>query len=589
MNIKSLKKILTLSALLCCVFQVNADSNERVLKINTEQVEKDLSHSYLGANAQQFRSHYSIRKMLDNKDIFSKFLLNIGSPVLRMDGRSEFGWFSKEETLALREAKAKIRRLSAYKEADAPDWDLVQVDEYDEMVKKYKLPSTPIVIETHNPDVAWFPPEEFHAFCRSNNIQIIGAFGDDQYYDPETKKVVRFRNNPKYFDGAVADNMRKLSWVLKNGYKDLYVAWEIGNESFTAWDPVLYAEYTKKIVDAAKALQPDIKLSIPTILRNTDDPFIKQFIESLKKRGQNSDWFTWHEKMIPALGDYIKKIDYVTIHVYGARSIYNANYRGLSLATDLSKLPNTDHLRFLATEWRYTGVGGSDHRTFAMGAIWNAKFAMTILSHPKIDYSTAHEFLCSSGLGYWSPGKGNTSGNEVGDEWVFQYQENAKPSKTTQLRTKEGKPQFDIGPFGPVNKMLNDLIRDCPMLLEHKADLGPMSSAIYADGLSLENKSKKPGDLDWFICTDKDRSKIGGVIVNTQDKPVRLVLDTGKNKYTLQNFRQMSCDSAKFYQAEVPGESKFWKLTDIPLKDNVLILAPNSVSSFRGTLKTSDK
>lgn len=570
------------SMLLGVVLSVSGDSSVRTIKIDPQQVQKDLTRSYLGANAQQFRSHYSIRKMLDNSDLFSEFLLSIGSPILRMDGRSIYGWFSKEECLALRVADAKMRRLSAYKGADAPDWDQVQPSEYEAMVKKFKLSSKPVVIGTHHPDLSWFSPEEFHRFCRRNNIRIIGAFNDEQYYDPESRQVFRFRNNPKYFDGAVKDNMRKLSWVIKNGYLDLYVAWEIGNESYGPWDPVLYAQYTKKIVDAAQALQPDVKLSVPTMLRDTDDPFIKQFIKRLKERGIYSDWFRWHEKMIPALGDYIKKIAYVTVHVYGARSIYNANARGLGLATGLKALPNTDHLRFLVTEWRYTGIGGSDHRTFGMGALWNAKFAMVLLSRPKVDYTTAHEFLCTSGLGYWSPGKGNGDPGAVGDEWVFQYQENMKPGKTSQLRTRDGKPQFDIGPFGPVNRMLNELVKECPLLLEHKADLGPMSSALYADGLTIEEKTKKTGDMDWFVCTNADRSKVGGVVVNTLERPVSLAFDFGKNKYRLQEVKQMTCEAGKLFKAEVPGENKFWHVSAIPVKNGILVLPPNSITSFRG-------
>ncbi|MBI4979262.1 MAG: hypothetical protein HZC28_17405 [Spirochaetes bacterium] len=523
--------IVRCAAAMLCLYAVltAAPVVERMLTVDVRQTQKDLTHSYLGANAQQFRFHYSVKAMLDQSAAFATFMSNIGLPVIRMDGRNEYGWFSIEED----------RKLSGNGSRDS----------------------------------LWFSMDEFHRFCRANNIRLIGAFRDEKYYDEKTGTVVVFRDTPDHFDGGVANNIKKLSWVVSNGYQDLYTAWEIGNECWSSWDPVLYAQFARKMVNAALAVHPGIRLTVPVMLRNTDDPAIKTF---MAKVGRSSNWFSWHEKMLPALGEDIKKISHLQIHVYGSASMYSANYRGLETISDiLAKQPNTDHFRYLVTEWRYTGVGGVQHRTFRTGALWNAKFAMTLLSYPKVDYTAAHEFLCTSGLGYWSPGT----------EWMYQYPEEKQSGKAPRIPNKTGTAQFDIGPFGPVNRMLNELVKECPVLVEHKSDLGPMSSALYVDGWKQDDSPKASKDLDWFICAKKDRSKIGGVIVNTTDDMLSVNLSTGEKKYALMDIYQMTCDADKQAQAEIPGEEKFWHVSPVSLENGRLMLPPNSITSFRGTPK----
>lgn len=513
-----LKSIIAM--LVCYLSALKADAIERTLAIDTQQTQKYLSNSYLGANAQQFRSHYSFRQLLDQGAAFSTFLSNVGSPILRMDGRSAYGWLSEYED-------RKLRGNSADK-------------------------------------FGWFSMGEFHRFCRSNGIRIIGAFNDTKYYDKDSDRIIEFKDKPEYFDGAVKNNMARLSWIVKNGYQEMYVAWEIGNECWGSWDPELYAQFARKMANAAIAIQPGIFLNVPVMLRDTDDPAIKTFITKLPR---SASWFTWHEKMLPALGLDIEKISHLQIHVYGSASMYSANFRGLEKISEiLAKQPNTRHLRYLVTEWRYTGTGGTQHRTYRTGALWNAKFAMILLSYSKVDFSSAHEFLCTSGLGYWSPG----------NEWIFQYPEEKQTGNAPRIPNKTSLPQFDIGPFGPVNRMLNDLVKECPVLIEHKSDLGPMSSALFAEGKS---------DLDWFICTKNDRSLLGGIIVNTMDNAVAVTLATGRNHYALMNIVQMACDADKVNDAEIPGEEKNWHVASIASDNGRLLLPANSITSFRGTLR----
>ncbi|MEK6796342.1 MAG: hypothetical protein AABZ39_16295 [Spirochaetota bacterium] len=560
------------------VFVLNAaGAAERTLAIDLTRTQKDLSRSCLGAQAHMFGSWYSMKKMLDQGAAFSTFLSNIGSPVLRMADFSMYDWFSREATTKMRDANVMLGVIKRNK-ASIPEWEKVQPRDYAEVVKKYNIKSAPSEF-THKknpPETAWFSMGEFHRFCRANGIRIVGFFSGENYYDDAADEVIHFGNNPEYFDGAVNNGMKRLSWIVKNGYQDLYVGWEIGNECWASWDPVLFAQYARKLANAAQAIQPGIWLAMPIMLRNTDDAHIQRFMAASP---DSKKWFNWHDGVIPALGDDIKKISHLQIHVYGAASQYNAHYRGFeTMSSVLEKFPQTAHMRYLVTEWRYTGVGGTNHRTFRTGAMWNAKFAMTLLSHPRVDYTTAHEFVCTSGLGYWTPGKGNAGPYEDGSEWVFQKLED----KGKELRSKDGLPHFDVGPFGPVNRMLNTLVTECPVLIEHSSDLGAMSSALFADGSGQQEMDEDKTDLEWFICAAKDRSRIGGVIVNTRSHPTALSLAAGRDRLSIQSAEQMTCDADKQTLAEIPGEEKFWRVNAAAFDGGKLMLPPNSITSFRG-------
>lgn len=577
-----------LLAVLCVASTLFAQAPEsRVLVVDFSKTGKNLNHSHLGANAQLFRSHYSMKKLLDQGDAFGEFLKLIGKPVLRMDGRSVYGWFSQEETQKLRDAEAKMRVLGRIRPEGAPGWRWFQPADYETLVKQYQIPNAPSTF-THKmnpPEVNWFSMEAFHLFCRRHGIRLFGAFNDLYYLDEASGQVVQFRDNPKYFEGAVKDAVKKLSWVVQNGYQDLYVGWEIGNESYTLWEPEHYSAYARKLASAVRKVQPGIQLAVPVIIRNTDDPAIKRFIAADPSR---KNWFDWHEKMLPALGTDITLFSHLQVHVYGSASPYSANQKGLdTISAQLDKIPGTSHFRFFVTEWRYTGVGGTAHRSYRTGALWNAKFAMTLLAHPRVDESAAHEFLCTSGLGYWTPGKGNAGPWADGSEWVFQFPEQPKGGKLPEYRSDDGRPHFDIGPFGPVNRMLNELITECPVLLDHGADLGPQSSALFADGFSDADTAPNPSlistDLEWFVTTSGDRNKIGGMLVNTRDRALSISLSVESKRVSGFHFEQMTFEGQNMATPEVPGEAKAWRLKEGKAADGTLVLPPCSITRFSAT------
>jgi hypothetical protein len=218
-------------------------------------------------------------------------------------------------------------------------------------------------------------------------------------------------------------------------------------------------------------------------------------------------------------------------------------------------------------------VADQHHRIFKVG-LWKAKFTLVLAAHPIVDYTGVHDFLTWSGVGYYSDGK------------VWFRQGTAKaPKKSEMYKCKTGKPSLDAGIFAPVLKMTNHIIRNYPLLLVHKADLGNNSSGLFVSARKDDNSSKsmdKLGrDLEWFICTDRAKNKIGAILVNTQSFPVNIELKDEKGKqWSVKKAEALTCPLERIFETEIPGEKKFWKLAPMNINpDGTVTVPPLSVVS----------
>jgi hypothetical protein len=493
---------------------------DRVLSFNLDKVKKDLKDSIQGVDAESHATCANYKILLgDLKQDFSKLLKASGRPVLRMMDHSRYSWRS-----------AKVN----------------------DILRKYP---------TGKSENFWYSPKQFHKFCKDNNIKLIGYFDTKFAYNEKTGKRVQIYDTPENFKTGVEENMRKLKWVIDNGYLDLYTCWEVGSENYCPWkNPEQYAKYALMIASAAKKLDPKIRLAVDVFVCAPDDPNLNQYLGKGEKL--RDKWYRWSEKMLATLGNDAKKFYYINIHLYGASSSYNANYQGIHTHLALlKKFPATKHMRFIVTEWRHTGVGDRNHRQFKTAALWKAKFTLVLAAYPLVDYTSVHDFLTWSGVGYYSDGK----------VWFRQGEVPKAPKVKELFKCKSGKPSLDIGIFAPVLKMTNNIIRNYPLLLVHKADLGNNSSTLFAstqkEGNSSDSINGIGRDLEWFICTDRAKNKIGALIVNTQAFPVKVTLKRQNGKVWKVNKAQaLTCEADKIFKFEVPGEKKFWQLA--PFKPN---------------------
>lgn len=529
--------------------------NIRLLSFDSTLVLKDLRNSLQGVDAESFQIRHNgtagvnLKKLLTDQRIeFQQFVHQVGQPVFRMMDYSRYSWRSAKATDALR----GVENIQSF--------------------------------------ISWYPPDEFHAFCKENNIKLIGYFDFLKLYDPLSGEVTHFLNDKtnefnmtsSQMKDLVQENMYKLNWVKEHGYSDLYLAWEIGNESYLKINdyPEIYAAFVKQIVRAAREIDPDIRLAINIFAcAGNDNKLHLNELHTPPKSATRADLrhrykknIDWSIAVLANLGEDAQLINYCSLHLYGGGPAYNANIKGLHSHQQLiMRSPNSRHMRFLVTEWRYTGSNElTKHREYHTSALWNAKFSMVLLSHPLVDATAIHEFLTFSGTGYWNDG----------DLWKAQYQSNNQPHEV--YKSSGGDPHLDIGPFGPVLNMLNRVVRNYPLLLTHKSKLGPMSSAIFFSKCKTNDSINNDcQDLDWIVAKNRKRDDYGGIIVNTYEQPINIMLKDRGRKKLITKVESLSCLQDKLFLSEIPGKPKFWKVYSlVPHTDGTVTLPPFSVTFF---------
>jgi hypothetical protein len=526
----------------------NEETITQVLNFNVNDVKKDLKDSIQGVDAESFaigRSSWGInlRTLLTSqRKEFKAFMNEIGRPTLRMMDFSRYSWRGYAATDALEVKGSK-------------EW--------------------------------WWSPKQLHEFCRENDIKLIGFFDTVKLYDVKTGKVTVLTDHkgtmhmtPEQMDALVEENLYKLRWVKKNGYLDLYKAWEIGNECYLSGTntPEVYATFAKKMAKAAKKVDPDIRLAVTVFVCAADDANLFNNIgknpREITIKGEQSmyaKWLAWSNTVMRLLGDDAKNIYYVNIHLYGPDLVYNANAKGIDTHVRvIQKHPNMRHTRLIVTEWRHTGSSELHcQREFKTGALWASKFSMVLLAHPLMDSTGIHDFLTYSGTGYWSDGKiWRSQWGSLDPRWAY-------PSKT-------GKRRLQVGPFGPVLKMLNHIARNYPLLLEHKANLGKYSSAVFFGKCTPKTIGEDEGrDLEWIIATNRKKNKFAGMVVNTHVYPVRITLQSNGKKYNITKATSENCPADKLFVCEIPGDAKFWNLEALKVNaDGSIDLPPFSINSF---------
>ncbi|MBL8994212.1 MAG: hypothetical protein JNM63_12795 [Spirochaetia bacterium] len=519
---------------------------ERVLRIDKLEPIKDLRECVQGADAESFQigtaspAGVNLKTLLGpEKKSFAEAMNAIGNPVLRMAEMSRYAWEGAEETDILRAQK------------DSADW--------------------------------WYAPEDFHRFCKEQGIQIIGFFDTYRWFDSVKKTHIDLRDPKTKLVSAISDaelaslvaaNRKKINWVKKNGYTDRYVAWEIGNENYAPFRdvPEVYARIALALTKMAKEEIPESRTSVNIFVCAPNDENLTGNLANRRPTDISNTydrWRVWTSLMLKGLGVEARGIHFASVHLYGTSLNYNANQKGLDThARFVAAHPNAAHLRFLVTEWRFTA--GDDligHRNFKMGALWNAKLTLTFLAHPQVDYTGAHELTTFSGLLYVNDGKvWRTQGTE----------KNKKP--IVAIPAKAGSPAVEPGPFGPVMRMANDLVRKYPLLIEHKADLGENSSALFSSEVTGGKDDGSSGrDLEYLIAVSQKKDSLGGIAVNTLSTPIRVSL---KGRFRIASARSLTCAEAMVFEPEIPGEAKAWSVKDLSPAEGWVTLAPLSVTYF---------
>ena len=563
-----LKKYLLPQLVLC--FFLNAHAQQVTIHLNEAKPEKNLKKSYVGYDMEDFACGFNFNWMLtEGRKEFSKFARRAGVRCLRFAEMSRYSWRSEEATRRMRAACFAA-----------------------------KYPKHPQIAKNALKSKLkwWFSPELFWDFCRENRIVVMPMFNAESFYNPADGKAYYFVNKPEYYQAAAKEAAAYVKYLKDKGYLDMAKVWEIGNECYLkSWKPVEYAAYVKVLAKAVREVQPEIKLAVPVFICSPDNPDVKVIMKRIKNTsvaGKKKEWqiydeaMKWTANVIKALGDDAQHISHGVQHSYGAGPKYNSNYKGIDSTYKLQQaLPGSSKWRLVNTEWRdRSGENLWCHRAFWNAALWKAKFTLQLMSYPQMDYTAAHSLFAFSGGLYWSDGR----------QWVLQFRSNRE--KLFDSRNTEGKPRFDIGAFGPVARVCNDLIDTHPNMLQHKAGLGKMSSALYYDSLYKHQGDEAvsvKSDLDYLVAVNDSYDSLGMILINTYNKAVKVNIEStfGKAEVGAAQIELLSCDPALLNQLEIPGSGFYpWKLSYYGQNSqNYLMVPANSVMKVLVPFKFSGK
>lgn len=505
------------------------------------KVKKDLRKSYVGYDAEDFACGFNFNWMLTSgRKELQEYFRRAGVRCLRFAEMSRYSWRGEMET------RKMMAATYAAKYPHAP-----QIAE-NTLKKKINW---------------WFSPDLFWSFCRENRIVVLPMFNAESFYNPGAQKAYYFVNKPECYHAAAAESAAYVKFLKDKGYLDMAKVWEIGNECYLKkWKPAEYADFVKILAKAVRNVQPDIKLAIPTFICSRDNPDVKVIMKRIKAASpgaKKTEWqiydeaMKWTADVIKHLGKDAQYISHGVQHSYGAGPSYNSNYKGIdSNYSLLQAVPGSQNWRLVNTEWRdRSGEDTWCHRAFWNSVLWKGKFTMLLMAYPEMDYTAAHSLFAFSGGLYWSNGK----------EWVLQF--NPDRSKLYDKNNPNGKPRFDIGAFGPVVKICNDLIDTHPNLLLHKAGMGNMSSALYYKSFldrRLNVKTMIKSDLDYLIAANNAYDSLAMLIINTHSQNVEVELKTafGKVDIGAAQIELLSCEPPLLDQLQIPGSGFYpWKVS----------------------------
>ena len=554
---KLLLKILLFSVLFVHMDRILASDSEVLeLKLNLFRVEKDLHKSYVGYDVEDFACGSNFKWILSKgRSEFAQKCHEAGVKVWRFAEMSRYSWRGELPTRLMLARKVQ----NHYKGSKS-------------IYKRY----------ASRPLDWWFAPELFWSFCRENNIFVIPMINAVSYYNPKKKTAFCLVNNPEHYAPAADEAAAYLQWLKDKDYLDLAKVWEIGNESFiTGWKPEEYAAFVKILVPKLRKIQPDIKLGIPIAITTRDNPDMEEILRRFrqgKPANRKTEWdiylevMRWSGKVIQSLGKTAEFIQYGIYHSYGAEPLYNSNIKGLMTSSNLLKaFQGSRKWRLLNTEWRdRSGEDGACHRNFRVAALWKAKFVMLMMAFPSMDYTCAHSLFGFSGGLYWSDG----------NWWSMQSVNRERASRSRLLdHNGNGKPRFDIGAFGPVAKMCNDLIDSHPLLLSNGAELGPNSSALYYNYIYFNKKQKT--DIQWLISTNSKRDSIAAIIVNTGHNSRKVNINTpqGKVDITAAQITTLTSLPNQENMLQIPGYNRTWQLQSSgQFREKTITIHPQSVN-----------
>lgn len=387
------------------------------------------------------------------------------------------------------------------------------------------------------------------------------------------KALLCIENNGRTINDARRRILGFVQWIVDNGFTDQVAGFELGNEPYWGSAPERFARRWAEIVPGIKKIWPEAQIGFAIAEYRAGDPDI----ESVRQRLSTVDeWFNfgggefgmmrinqWSGRFINAFSNCLHHCSHVIYHFYGGTRPYGCSYAGIQRIRNFAKaFPEVKDKKVWITEWR--NDADADLRcqqTFSL-ALFDALYMMMCICQPEIDGLSAHQCGQISGGFYIADGRG---------DWRQQREREAADRMFIDPDWT-GRPRLEVGPVGPVFKLLNEAILTHPHVLargrRHEGTISDdkyWSSHVYlASGNSAwiqkgEDVSKRPPDrgvLEWILMANDARTSVTLMVANAGIQPWKPPFETIGCAVGKPKVRLYRCRPEHEILHQVPGEPR---------------------------------
>jgi len=380
--------------------------------------------------------------------------------------------------------------------------------------------------------------------------------------------------------GAVANCVEIIQWIVDNGYKDQVVGVEMGNETYASRDYYKRAEFWPQVIDAAHKIWPKLSFGIVIGEYMENDPDIAQIAARMKSNESlhhgwtyDTGYFSAGElnrntaRFVEAMSNHLHKIDHIIYHGYGAETPYSCSYYGFQRFRNfIEAYPQLKGRNYWLTEVRLrSDEDNRCQRIFRETLLWS-HYALMALCQPETDALLQHQASSLSGTVYQSTGK----------SWAVQWMDGAKwGSREIPDRVSPyDMPRLEVGSMGVLYRLFTEAIMDHPQFLAHgtskvrDAEDTFFTSARVTDqvykrrralieGTSKDQAPKVEGEVEWVAAHGSGELCL--LMVNTKSTPETFRVTVKDKLFYAPVYRTLSCPEEFVDCRAIPGDGPVWR------------------------------
>ena len=380
--------------------------------------------------------------------------------------------------------------------------------------------------------------------------------------------------------GAVANCVEIIQWIVDNGYKDQVVGVEMGNETYASRDYYKRAEFWPQVIDAAHKIWPKLSFGIVIGEYMENDPDIAQIAARMKSSESlhhgwtyDTGYFSAGElnrntaRFVEAMSNHLHKIDHIIYHGYGAETPYSCSYYGFQRFRNfIEAYPQLKGRNYWLTEVRLrSDEDNRCQRIFRETLLWS-HYALMALCQPETDALLQHQASSLSGTVYQSTGK----------SWAVQWMDGAKwGSREIPDRVSPyDMPRLEVGSMGVLYRLFTEAIMDHPQFLAHgtskmrDAEDTFFTSARVTDqvykrrralieGTPKDQAPKVDGEVEWVAAHGSGELCL--LMVNTKSVPETFRVTVKDKLFYAPVYRTLSCPEEFVDCRAIPGDGPVWR------------------------------